>query len=79
MAKTTARYSTPGGGTVTLHRGGMLASLAGSGAWYECTGCGSGRIKVTRWSNETQSDLVDYDATEQAAERHGDSCRRIPK
>lgn len=79
MAKTTARYSTPGGGTVTLHQGGMFAALAGSGAWYECTGCGPGRHKVTRWSNETQSDLIDYDGTEQAAERHGNTCHRIPK
>lgn len=79
MAKETARYSTPGGGTVTLHQGGMLAALAGSGAWYECTGCGNGRFTVTNWSNETQSDLVDYDGTEQAAGRHADACRRVPK
>lgn len=79
MAKAIARYSTPGGGTVTLHQGGMLAALAGSGAWYECTGCGPGRHKVTTWSNSAQADLVDYDGTEQAAERHGDTCRRIPQ
>jgi hypothetical protein len=79
VAKVTARYGTPGGGTVTLHQGGMLAALAGGGAWYECTGCGPDRFKVTTWSSEAQADLVDYDGTEEAAEQHGNTCRRIPQ
>lgn len=78
MAKEIARYSTPGGGTVTLHHGGLLASLAGNGAWYQCTACPD-RINVTNWSNSAQADLVDYDATERAAEEHAAACRRIPR
>jgi hypothetical protein len=79
MAKEIARYTSPGGGTVTLHHGGMFAAIAGSGAWYECTGCGPGRHKVTNWSNSAQADLVDYDGTEQAAEIHAANCRRNPR
>lgn len=79
MAKVSNRYTTPGGGTVTLHEGGLLAAIAGSGRWYECTGCGAGRVKVTKWSNEAQVELIDYDGTEQAAERHANMCRRVPK
>jgi len=79
VAKEVARYTTPGGGTVSLHRGGMLAAIAGSGAWYQCSGCGPGRFKVTSWSNSAQADLVDYDATRRDAEQHASSCRRVPK
>ncbi|WP_255951571.1 hypothetical protein [Streptomyces odontomachi] len=77
MAKITARYTTPGGGTVTLHTGGLLSALAGRGAWYECTGC-QARNNITRWSNRAQADLVDYDATERAASDHANVCRRHP-
>jgi hypothetical protein len=78
VAKEIASYTTPGGGTVTLHHGGLLASLAGNGAWYQCTAC-PGRTNVTNWSNSAQADLVDYDATERAAETHAANCRRNPR
>lgn len=77
MAKITARYTTPGGGTVTLHKAGLLSMLAGRGTWYQCTGCRS-RNNVTRWSNQAQADLVDDDATERAAADHAATCRRHP-
>ncbi|MFI9598907.1 hypothetical protein ACIHCX_03330 [Streptomyces sp. NPDC052043] len=79
MAKTIASYSTPGGGTVTLHAGGLLAGIAGNGRFYRCTGCGPGLFKVTNWSNEAQADLVDYDATERDAAQHARTCHRNPK
>ena len=79
MAKVDARYATPGGGTVTLYDGGALGALVGRGAWYECTGCGSDRYKVTTWSERARATVIDYDATDRAAELHGSTCRRIPQ
>lgn len=79
MAREIARYKTPGGGAVTYHHGGLLASLAGNGAWYECTGCGPGRTTVSQWSNEAQADLVDHAATERAAGTHARNCHQVPR
>lgn len=78
MAKVTAHYNTLGGGTVTLHRGGVFAALNGNGTWFECTGCRA-KEKVTRWDSEVSDYLVDYDATETAAAQHAFTCLRKPK
>jgi hypothetical protein len=76
VAKEVARWPTPGGGTVTLHRGGLLAVLTGDGAWYECTACPD-RMTVRQWSSKAQADLTDYDGTERAAQQHAATCHRI--
>lgn len=78
MAKVTARWNSIGGGTVTLHRGGLLAAFNGNGTWFECSGCRV-KEKVTSWNSELEDYFVDYDATETAAAQHAFTCLRKPK
>ncbi|MGW0920117.1 hypothetical protein ACWD3J_14005 [Streptomyces sp. NPDC002755] len=77
QARVKARLRTPGGGTVTLHDGNLIDALVGLGRWFECTGCGPTRHRMTTQSG-AGTQLLDYDDTELAATQHAQSCHRSP-